>query len=98
MVQFNDFLITLDGYLSGSWWFPILLVGTGIFFMALTDFGKSSIKLMGESRTELRRVVWPTRVETTQTFLVVFISIVVVGLILWGLESILSWLTKLILG
>ena len=30
MVQFNDFLITLDGYLSGSWWFPILLVGTGI--------------------------------------------------------------------
>jgi len=53
---------------------------------------------MAESRTELRRVVWPTRVETTQTFLVVFISIVVVGLILWGLESILSWLTKLILG
>ena len=29
--------------------------------MALTDFGKSSIKLMAESRTELRRVVWPTR-------------------------------------
>ena len=74
------------------------LIGLGIFFMALTDFGKSSIKLMAESRTELRRVVWPTRVETTQTFLVVFISIVVVGLILWGLESILSWLTKLILG
>ena len=74
------------------------LIGTGIFFMALTDFGRSSIKLMTESRTELRRVVWPTRVETTQTFLVVFVSILVLCLLLWGLESLLSWLTKLILG
>jgi len=74
------------------------LIGLGILFMALTDFGKSSTKLMAESRTELRRVVWPTRVETTQTFLIVFISIVLVGLLLWGLESLLSWLTKLILG
>jgi len=38
MVQFNDFLITLDGYLSGSWWFPILLVGTGIFFTIYLGF------------------------------------------------------------
>ena len=38
MVQFNDFLITLDGYLSGSWWFPILLVGTGIFFTMYLGF------------------------------------------------------------
>ena len=74
------------------------LIGLGIFFMALTDFGKSSIKLMVESRTELRRVVWPTRIETTQTFLIVFISILILSLLLWGLESVLSWLTKLILG
>ena len=74
------------------------LIGLGIFFMALTDFGKSSIKLMTESRIELRRVVWPTRVETTQTFLVIFIAILVITLLVWGLESILSWLTKLILG
>ena len=73
-------------------------IGTGVFFMALTDFGRSSIKLMTESRTELRRVVWPTRVETSQTFLVVFISILVLCIVLWGLESLLSWLTKLILG
>ena len=74
------------------------LIGLGIIFMALTDFGKSSIKLMAESRTELRRVVWPTRVETTQTFLIVFISILVLALLLWGLESLLSMLTKQILG
>ena len=74
------------------------LIGIGMFFMALTDFGRSSVKLMTESRTELRRVVWPTRIETTQTFLIVFVSIILICLLLWGLESLLSWLTKLILG
>ena len=38
MEQFNDFLILLDGNLSGSWWFPILLVGTGIFFTIYLGF------------------------------------------------------------
>jgi preprotein translocase subunit SecE len=66
--------------------------------MASTTFGKSSLKLMSESRNELRRVVWPTRVETTQTFLVVFVSIVLLCLFFWGLESLLSWLTQLVLG
>ena len=38
MAQFNEFLILLDGNLSGSWWFPILLVGTGIFFTIYLGF------------------------------------------------------------
>ena len=38
MEEFNIFLTTLDGYLSGSWWFPILLVGTGIFFTFYLGF------------------------------------------------------------
>jgi len=53
---------------------------------------------MKESRTEIRRVVWPTRIETTQTFLVVFGSIIVLCLFFWGLESLLTFLTKLVLG
>ncbi|MDA8815957.1 sodium:alanine symporter family protein [Gammaproteobacteria bacterium] len=38
MTQFNDFLLLLDSNLSGSWWFPILLVGTGIFFTVYLGF------------------------------------------------------------
>ena len=38
MVAFNDFLLLLDGYLSGSWWFPALLIGTGIFFTVYLGF------------------------------------------------------------
>ena len=38
MVAFNDFLLLLDGYLSGSWWFPAFLIVTGIFFTAYLGF------------------------------------------------------------
>ena len=105
LISLSFFVVAIVGnsyYTEVAFLYRVLsvvgLIGLGILFMALTDFGKSSIKLMAESRTELRRVVWPTRVETTQTFLIVFVSIVLVGLLLWGLESLLSWLTKLILG
>ena len=38
MEAFNNFLILLDGNLSGSWWFPALLIGTGIFFTFYLGF------------------------------------------------------------
>ena len=38
MVAFNDFLLLLDGYLSGSWWFPAFLIGSGIFFTVYLGF------------------------------------------------------------
>jgi len=74
----------------------LFIVGLGI--IAVTSFGSNAIKLMKESRTEIRKVVWPTRMETTQTFMVVFASIVVLCLFFWGLESLLSFLTGLVLG
>ena len=38
MDQFNKFLELLDSNLSGSWWFPALLIGTGIFFTIYLKF------------------------------------------------------------
>ena len=51
MEKFNDFLGLLDANLSGSWWFPALLIGTGIFFtiyLGLPQFKyfKSAIKIV----------------------------------------------------
>ena len=76
----------------------VFLFILGLVLISFTSFGSNSIKLIRESRTEIRKVVWPTRMETTQTFLVVFISIIVLCLFFWGLESLLSFLTKLVLG
>ncbi|MAV61144.1 MAG: sodium:alanine symporter family protein [Gammaproteobacteria bacterium] len=38
MEKFNNFLLLLDANLSGSWWFPALLIGTGIFFTIYLGF------------------------------------------------------------
>ena len=76
----------------------VFLFITGLVLISFTSFGSNSIKLMRESRTEIRKVVWPTRMETTQTFLVVFTTIIVLCLFFWGLESLLSFLSKLVLG
>ena len=43
-----------------------------------------------DSRTEVRRVVWPTRRETLQTTGVVFLAAVVVGLMLWLFDWVIS--------
>jgi alanine or glycine:cation symporter, AGCS family len=36
--KLNDFLLTLDGYLGGSEWFPIMLLGVGVFFTIYLKF------------------------------------------------------------
>ena len=38
MIKFNEFLLFIDGYLSGSWWFPAFLIGTGLFFTIYLRF------------------------------------------------------------
>ena len=65
---------------------------------SLTEKGGAFLTLVKGSRTEIRKVVWPTRQETTQTTLIVFVFVIVTGLILWGLDSVLGWLASLILG
>jgi preprotein translocase subunit SecE len=76
----------------------LLLFLVGLWLISVTNFGSNALKLMKESRTEIRKVVWPTRMETTQTFMIVFGSIVILCLFFWGLESLLSFLTSLVLG
>lgn len=38
MDQINEFLVTLDSYLGASDWFPLILLGTGIFFTLYLRF------------------------------------------------------------
>ena len=75
----------------------ILALGAG-WVASLTQRGGDFFALVKGSRTEIRKVVWPTRQETTQTTLIVFVFVIITGLILWGLDSVLGWLASLILG
>jgi preprotein translocase subunit SecE len=50
------------------------------------------------SRVEIRKVVWPTKQETTQTAIAVFVFTLVMMLFFWALDSGLLWLTKTLVG
>lgn len=63
-----------------------------------TERGQAFWKLVKEARVEIRKVVWPTRQETTQTTLIVVVFVLVTALILWGLDTLLGWLASQIIG
>ncbi|MDR7026638.1 preprotein translocase subunit SecE [Pseudomonas peli] len=63
-----------------------------------TSKGQAFWVLAKEARVEIRKVVWPTRQETTQTTLIVVAVVLVMALLLWGLDSLLGWLVSLIVG
>ena len=50
------------------------------------------------SRIEIRKVVWPTKQETTQTAIAVFVFTLIMALFFWGLDSFLLWLTRTLVG
>jgi len=63
-----------------------------------TSKGQAFWVLAKEARVEIRKVVWPTRQETTQTTLIVVAVVLIMALLLWGLDSLLGWLVSLIVG
>ena len=61
--------------------------------------GKQFAVFAGESITEVKKVVWPTRKETMQTTAAVFAFVVVMAVFLWVSDKTLEWvLYDLILG
>lgn len=76
----------------------LILAGAAGWVAAQTVKGRAFVNLCLEARTEIRKVVWPTRAETMHTTLIVAVVVMVVALILWGLDSLLSWVITLIIG
>ena len=64
----------------------------------MTATGKRTASFFRDARTEVRKVVWPTRAETMQTTLTVAVLVILVGIFLWLLDSVLSKLFRLLTG
>ena len=72
--------------------------GAGIAIAMTTTQGRRLWHFIQGSRVELRKVVWPTRQETTQTAIAVFVFTLVMMLFFWALDSGLLWLTRRLVG
>lgn len=68
------------------------------FITATTNKGTRFIGFAKDSRTEVRKVVWPNRQEATQTTLIVLVATLIMALILWGLDGIIVRLVGFITG
>ncbi|GAA0812302.1 preprotein translocase subunit SecE [Colwellia sp. D2M02] len=63
-----------------------------------TQKGRSGFEFAKEARTEVRKVIWPTRQEAIQTTGIVLVVTLLMSLLLWGLDSVLFWLVGLVTG
>lgn len=99
----------LGGGIYANWYFgdeSLLLRVLGLLGIAVlacfvavqTERGSSTWTLIKESRSEIRRVVWPSNQETSQTTLIVLILVLIFALILWGLDALLGWLVSSVIG
>jgi preprotein translocase subunit SecE len=68
------------------------------FIAASTVKGSTFLSFAKESRTEVRKVVWPTRQEANQTTIIVLAATLVMALILWGLDGIIVRVVGYITG
>lgn len=76
----------------------LIIAAFCVYLVYLTAVGKRTAGFFRDARTEVRKVVWPTRDETVRTTLTVFIIVVIVGIMLWLFDMLLSWLFRLITG
>ena len=99
----------LAGGVYGNWYYQdesllvrvvalITLAIVSALIAVQTERGRGIWSLMKEARIEVRRVVWPTNQETTQTTLVVIVLVFIFALILWGLDSLLGWVISSMIG
>ena len=68
----------------------LAVVGVAIGVAMTTAKGRSLLGFLGTSRTEVRKMVWPTRAETIQTTLMVFIMVVILAIFLWFIDMLLG--------
>lgn len=69
----------------------LAVAATAIGIAVTTNPGLRLWRFMQDARTEVRKVVWPTRQETVQTTIIVLIVVIIVAIFLWLLDMFLSW-------
>lgn len=83
--------------------FKLLVLASGVLislFLILKSVpGKNFIGFFRDSIQEMKRVVWPTKKETFQTVLIVFVFVLLVSIFLWMADKTFEWLLyEMVLG
>lgn len=85
--QYSD-LVRVVGMLAGT--------AVAVLIALQSAIGKTAWAYVQGSRTELRRVVWPTRQETLQTTLMIIIVVLILAVFIWALDLVLGWAVQML--
>ena len=69
-----------------------------IFIVLQTAVGRGVWTFAAGARTEVRKVVWPTRQETIQTTLIVMFVVFLMGIFLWLVDMMLLSAVRTLTG
>jgi preprotein translocase subunit SecE len=69
----------------------IVVIGVAAGIAVTTQMGGQLVAFSRAAAMEMRKTVWPTRRETTQTTLIVVVAVAVLGLIIFLIDSVLKW-------
>ncbi len=73
-------------------------LGTAVAVLWTTPVGQQSLSFIGESVVEARKVVWPTRKETIQTTLVVFVLVVIMAAFMAVVDIGFAYMVQWLMG
>jgi len=80
----------------------VLLVLAGVILsiavMATSVQGKSALAFVSDSITEAKKVVWPTRKETIQTTVAVFVLVVIMAAFLAVIDIGFAYMVQWLMG
>ncbi len=76
----------------------LILIAVVTAVVLQTEKGRIGWEFVRDARTEVRKVVWPTRRETLQTTGIVIVMVGLVAVMLWMLDTFLGWLVRILLG
>jgi preprotein translocase subunit SecE len=76
----------------------LLVSGIAVWIALQSRIGGQVWAFAVDSRTEVRKVVWPSRQETMQTTLIVFVMVLLLGIFLWLVDMLLAYILKVITG
>ena len=76
----------------------LVVIGIAVAIASTSEPGKATLSFGRSAVLEVRKSVWPTRRETTQTTLIVIVMVILVGIMLWLFDMFLSWAMQLLIG
>ncbi|MBI1424954.1 MAG: preprotein translocase subunit SecE [Gammaproteobacteria bacterium] len=101
-------ILLVVGGIVGFYWFGdqallyrvlgmLVIFGIAVAIAVTTQLGQSVVSFGRSATMEMRKTVWPTRKETTQTTIIVVVFVSILGLAIWIIDSVLRMIvTKLI--